>query len=75
MDLVHHLIHLIFKENILGTEDFQKTDNGQNPALGKCNVPLSEPFRTEVNLHHLSYIIHAHTHHVPLCNSLTSSCL
>lgn len=58
MDLVHHLI---FKENVLGT-DFQKTDNGQNPVLGKCNVPLSEPFKTEVNLHHLSYIIHTHTH-------------
>jgi len=41
MDLVHHLI---FKENVLGTEDFQKTDNGQNPVFGKCNIPLSETF-------------------------------
>ena len=49
MDLVHHLI---FKESVLGTEDFQKTDKGQNPVLISAMYDCQNPLELNSNEFH-----------------------
>lgn len=69
LSIISFLKKMFWEQNIFKKRQWTKSSTPQ------CNVPLTEPFRTEANLHHLSYITHARTHHVPLCNSLTSSFL
>jgi len=59
MDLVHHLI---FKENVLGTEDFQKTDNGQNPVLVSATYNCQNPLELkQTYIIYLTSYTHIHT--------------
>jgi hypothetical protein len=59
MDIVHHLV---FKENVFGTDDFLINDNGQNPVLLSVKYHYPNPFElTQIYIIYPTSNTHIHT--------------